>query len=90
MATSQWIHAGTVLKMNATNHPDNLGWQDKFKEFSFRSWNERSCRLANGLKALEPNSEIMIFSDMKLEESTNDEIRFPAGWWLDWEKIARR
>ena len=45
---------------------------------------------ANGLKALEPNSEIMIFSDMKLEESTNDEIRFPAGWWLDWEKIARR
>ncbi len=52
MKTSQWIHAGTVLKMNAINHPDNLGWQDKFKEFSFRSWNERSCRLANGLKAL--------------------------------------
>ncbi len=52
MTTSQWIHAGIVLKMNAINHPDNLGWQDKFKEFSFRSWNERSCRLANGLKAL--------------------------------------
>jgi dTDP-4-dehydrorhamnose 3,5-epimerase len=44
---------------------------------------------ANGLKALEPNSEIMIFSDMSLEESVNEKIRFPADWWLDWEKIER-
>lgn len=39
---------------------------------------------ANGLKALEPNSEIMILSDMHLEESVNEKIRFPADWWLDW------
>lgn len=42
---------------------------------------------ANGLKALEPNSEIMIFSDMNLEESVNEKIRYPADWWLDWNKI---
>jgi dTDP-4-dehydrorhamnose 3,5-epimerase len=42
---------------------------------------------ANGLKALEPNSEIMVFSDMNLEESLNERIRFPAEWWLDWEKL---
>lgn len=40
---------------------------------------------ANGLKALEPNSEILIFSDMSLEESLNEKIRFPAHWWIDWK-----
>ena len=45
---------------------------------------------ANGLKALEPNSEILIFSDMALEESVNEKIRYPADWWLDWDTIERR
>ena len=52
MTTSKWMHAGTILKMNAYHYPDKLGWQDKFKEFSFKEWNERACRLANGLKDL--------------------------------------
>jgi len=52
MIPSQWSHVGTVLKMNALNYPEKLGWQDKDKEFSFRQWNDRACRLANGLKAL--------------------------------------
>lgn len=42
---------------------------------------------ANGLKALEPDSEIMIFSDMSMEESAIENIRFPADWWLDWSKF---
>lgn len=42
---------------------------------------------ANGLKALEDNSEIMVFSDMDLEKSVNEKIRFPADWWLDWNSI---
>ena len=42
---------------------------------------------ANGLKALEPNSEIMVLSDMDLEQSVNEKIRFPADWWLDWRKF---
>jgi dTDP-4-dehydrorhamnose 3,5-epimerase-like enzyme len=42
---------------------------------------------ANGLKALEPDSEIMIFSDMNLEKSVKDEVRFPPDWWLDWSKF---
>ena len=52
MTISKWMHVGTVLKMNAINCPDKLGWQDKFKEYSFKEWNERSCRLAHGLKSL--------------------------------------
>lgn len=45
---------------------------------------------ANGLKALEPNSEIMVLSDMHLEESVNEKIRFPAGWWLNWDTIKNK
>nr|MBC8419097.1 AMP-binding protein [Desulfobacterales bacterium] len=52
MTISKWMHMGTALKMNAINYPDKLGWQDKSQEFTFRQWNERSCRLANGLKQL--------------------------------------
>lgn len=52
MARSKWMHAGTVLKMNAINFPEKLGWQDKTRAFNFKEWNERSCRLGNGLKRL--------------------------------------
>ncbi|MCJ7594428.1 MAG: AMP-binding protein, partial [Desulfobacterales bacterium] len=47
---SRWPHVGTVLKLNAFNYPDKPGWQDTTKEFTFREWNERSCRFANGLR----------------------------------------
>jgi len=49
MTTSKWMHAGTMVKVNAINFPDKLGWQDKYKEYTFREWNERACRVANGL-----------------------------------------
>ena len=52
MTFSKWMHAGTVLKMNAINYPERLGWQDKTQEYSFSAWNERACRVANGLKDL--------------------------------------
>jgi acyl-CoA synthetase (AMP-forming)/AMP-acid ligase II len=52
MLKSKWLPAGIMLKMNAINYPDKLGWQDKFKEFTFKQWNERACRLADGLMKL--------------------------------------
>jgi len=38
--------------MNAYNYPDKLGWQDRNQEFTFREWNQRACRLANGLSSI--------------------------------------
>lgn len=52
MTVSKWMHMGTCLKMNAINYPDKLGWQDLVAERTFKEWNERACRLANGLKDL--------------------------------------
>ena len=52
MNGNSWSTVGTILKMNALNHPDKLGWQDHQREFTFRDWNDRAIRLANGLKNL--------------------------------------
>ena len=49
MTISKWIHMGTVLSQHAVHYPDKLGCQDKNKSFTFKEWNERSCRLGNGL-----------------------------------------
>jgi non-ribosomal peptide synthetase component E (peptide arylation enzyme) len=50
MGRTKWPPVGTVLKMNAYNYPDKLGWQDKVGEYTFQEWDDRSCRFANGLK----------------------------------------
>lgn len=52
MTISRWIHVGAVLATNAINYPDKLGWQGKNREYTFKQWDERSRRLANGLCAL--------------------------------------
>jgi fatty-acyl-CoA synthase len=52
MTTSKWIHMGTILSQHARHFPDRLGCQDKKRDFTFREWNDRSCRLANGLTAM--------------------------------------
>ncbi len=52
MSRSKWMHMGTVLKMNAINCPNNLGWQDTTREFTFEQWNERANRFACGLQDL--------------------------------------
>lgn len=49
MTASKWMNVGTYLKTNAFKYPDHLGCQDQTKSFTFKEWNERACRLANGL-----------------------------------------
>jgi fatty-acyl-CoA synthase len=72
MLTSKWLHAGTMVKMNAINYPDKLGWQDKFREYTFKQWNERACRLANGLVKLGVK-----------HKDTFAVIAFNRGEWMD-------
>ncbi|MDY0279118.1 MAG: hypothetical protein EOM59_16130 [Clostridia bacterium] len=35
----------------------------------------------NGFRALKPDSTMIVFSDMTLEESKNDDYRFPVDYW---------
>jgi len=49
---SPWLHIGEKLKANAERFPDKLAVKDEFRSLTFKEFNERSCRLANGLHAL--------------------------------------
>jgi dTDP-4-dehydrorhamnose 3,5-epimerase len=42
---------------------------------------------ANGLKALEPNSEIAVFSDLDVNESIKEKRRYPPEKWFDWSQF---
>lgn len=44
------------------------------------------CGYANGLKAKEENSEILIFSNLSLEESMKDRKTIKKELWFDWGK----
>lgn len=39
---------------------------------------------ANGLMSLSENAKLMVFSSSTLEESLNDDIRFPGRYWDVW------
>ena len=41
---------------------------------------------ANGFKALEANSELIVFSDQDLDSAKNDQYRFDQDLWMDWSK----
>jgi acyl-CoA synthetase (AMP-forming)/AMP-acid ligase II len=72
MSRSKWMDVGTVLKMNAVNYPDKLGWQDTAREFTFQEWNDRANRVANGL-----NDMGVCFKD------TFAVISYNRGEWMD-------
>lgn len=40
---------------------------------------------ANGLKALESDSEVMVFSELSLEDSSKDIIRYDYEQWFNWK-----
>ncbi len=42
---------------------------------------------ANGMKAAEINSQLLVMSDLHLEESLDDNIRFDQELWLDWKNL---
>lgn len=46
------------------------------------------CGYANGFKANQPNSKLIIFSDKSLDLSEKDNFRFDPNLWLDWSNIS--
>ena len=43
---------------------------------------------ANGAINLEPNSKIMYFSSLNLEESKEDDYRFDPKYWNPWDEYS--
>jgi acyl-CoA synthetase (AMP-forming)/AMP-acid ligase II len=46
------LHVGEILRINAELYPNRFGAGDQIRKMTFGQWNERSCRLANGLLSL--------------------------------------
>ena len=46
------LNAGSLIATHARIRPDKVGAQDSTRALTFREWNERACRLANGLMEL--------------------------------------
>ena len=42
---------------------------------------------ANGIKAMEKDSSLIIFSDLNAEDSANDRWSFEPNRWLDWQQF---
>ena len=42
---------------------------------------------ANGIKALEDDSQLLVFSERSLEEAKGDEQRFDTHLWVNWDKV---
>lgn len=49
---SKWMHVGEVLSMASYLYPDKMGAKDLNRSMTFKEWNERCNRLANGLLSL--------------------------------------
>ncbi|OPY83045.1 MAG: Long-chain-fatty-acid--CoA ligase FadD13 [Syntrophorhabdus sp. PtaU1.Bin153] len=49
MKLGRWMTAKEVLRVNANKWPAKVGAKDLNKAFTFKEWNDRSCRLANAL-----------------------------------------
>lgn len=52
MKLGNWLTAKDVVRVNALKYPNKIGAKDLNKSFTFKEWNERSCRLANALADL--------------------------------------
>ena len=52
MKLGHWMTAKDVLRVNAFKWPDKVGAKDLNKSYTFKQWNERSCRLANALAGM--------------------------------------
>ncbi len=52
MKNGRWMTAKDVLRVNAGKWPDKIAIKDLYKSYTFKEWNERSCRLTNTLMGL--------------------------------------
>jgi acyl-CoA synthetase (AMP-forming)/AMP-acid ligase II len=47
-----WLNIGETLRVNAKKFPDRRALKDARREMTFREYNERACKLSNGLLGL--------------------------------------
>jgi acyl-CoA synthetase (AMP-forming)/AMP-acid ligase II len=68
-ALDTWLYIGDILRVNATKFPDKMAVKDADRSLTFGQYNERSCRLGNGLTkmGLSKGDRITIISQNRVE-----------------------
>jgi dTDP-4-dehydrorhamnose 3,5-epimerase len=75
------------VEIDDFNHPSKtLKAESLILDSSNKKIVEIPKGFANGLKALEPNSEVIIFSEFSLKDSEKDNIRYDSNLWFNWNK----
>ena len=64
-----WLNMGEMIRVNATKYPDKLALKDARRHLSFREYDTRTNKLANGLlkSGLKKGDRLAIFSNNSLE-----------------------
>ncbi|MGB0863914.1 MAG: dTDP-4-dehydrorhamnose 3,5-epimerase family protein [Saprospiraceae bacterium] len=91
---SKWFHCIKGSFLVYTIPVDNWSAPNKELQAKTSFLNETKSEVlhipggyANGFKALEEDSILMVFSDFTLEQSKEDDIRFDKDYWdADWTK----
>ena len=52
MLSNNWLTAKDILRVNAFKYEKKVAIKDLYKSYTYKEWNERSCRLANALADL--------------------------------------
>ena len=52
MKLGNWMTAKDILRINAFKYPNKIGIKDLNKQWTFKQWDDRACRLANALADL--------------------------------------
>lgn len=88
----KWFYVVDGIFKMVLVQPDN--WRNpsaelQTEEFVMESTQQQILHVpggyANGFKALQPKSKIMVFSSFTVEESGKDNFRYDKNLWYDWE-----
>jgi dTDP-4-dehydrorhamnose 3,5-epimerase len=82
------IHGSFKIVLVKPDDWQNPSAELKTEEFVLETGNQQILYVpggfANGFKALEPKSRIMVFSSFTVEESSKDNYRFDKSLWFQW------
>ncbi len=85
---TKWMHcvkgayAVRVVKLDDFDNPSKLTVPE---EYTLSAENSQVLHItpghANGFKAIEPDSILLVFSDMNVEDSSQDLVRYDVDYW---------
>ena len=62
MKNGHWLTAKDVVRVNALKYPKKIAIKDLYKEYNYKQWDERSCRLANVFRLPHPSTSLYLIS----------------------------